>query len=70
MKVHVLLADKGTNNPQAGTLNLLNAGWGVTQVAAVGFGGDVGCAAVVGAAAGVDVLHASSRLADDNAPTR
>ena len=30
MRVHVLLADKGTNNPQAGTLNLLNAGWGTT----------------------------------------
>ena len=27
MKVTVLLADKGTNNPQGGTLNLLNVGW-------------------------------------------
>lgn len=32
MKVHVLLADKGTQNPQAGTLNLLNVGWGGTGV--------------------------------------
>lgn len=31
MRVHVLLADKGTNNPAAGTLNLLNLGWGATQ---------------------------------------
>jgi len=27
MRLSVLLADKGTNNPQAGTLNLLNIGW-------------------------------------------
>ena len=27
MKVSVLLADKGTPNPQAGTLNVLNLGW-------------------------------------------
>ena len=27
MKVTVLLADKGTANPQQGTLNLLNVGW-------------------------------------------
>lgn len=27
MRVQVLLADKGTTNPQAGTLNLLNVGW-------------------------------------------
>ncbi len=32
MKVAVLLADKGTTNPQAGTLNLLNLGWAVTQL--------------------------------------
>lgn len=32
MKVSVLLADKGTNNPAAGTLNLLNVGWGVTKL--------------------------------------
>lgn len=30
MKVSVLLADKGTQNPQAGTLNLLNVGWAQT----------------------------------------
>ena len=30
MKVYVLLADKGKANPQAGTLDLLNAGWVVT----------------------------------------
>lgn len=30
MKVYVLLADKGKTNPQAGTLDLLNAGWIVT----------------------------------------
>ena len=32
MKIYVLLADKGTHNPQAGTLNLLNVGWAVTQL--------------------------------------
>jgi len=32
VKIYVLLADKGTYNPQAGTLNLLNAGWAVTQL--------------------------------------
>jgi hypothetical protein len=32
MKVSVVLADKGTNNPQQGTLNLLNAGWVQTQL--------------------------------------
>jgi hypothetical protein len=32
MKLSVLLADKGTQNPQAGTLNLLNAGWVQTQL--------------------------------------
>ncbi len=32
MKVAVLLADKGTVNPQVGTLNLLNVGWQVTHV--------------------------------------
>ncbi|MHB1535212.1 MAG: hypothetical protein ACYC1D_11525 [Acidimicrobiales bacterium] len=31
MKVYVLLADKGTQNPQAGTLNLLNLGWTMTM---------------------------------------
>ena len=30
MKVQILLADKGTQNPQAGTLNLLNVGWSQT----------------------------------------
>lgn len=34
MKVAVVLADKGTNNPQGGTLNLLNAGWVQTQLVA------------------------------------
>ena len=32
MKVSVLLADKGTANPHAGTLNLLNVGWSQTQL--------------------------------------
>ena len=32
MKASVLLADKGTINPQQGTLNLLNAGWVQTQL--------------------------------------
>jgi hypothetical protein len=32
MKVSVVLADKATNNPQAGTLNILNAGWVQTQL--------------------------------------
>jgi hypothetical protein len=31
VKVHILLADKGSNTRQ-GTLNLLNAGWSVTHV--------------------------------------
>ncbi len=32
MKIYVLLADRGTHNPQTGTLNLLNVGWAVTQL--------------------------------------
>lgn len=32
MKVTVLLADKGTQNPLQGTLNLLNAGWAQTML--------------------------------------
>ena len=32
MKVLVVLADKGTINPQQGTLNLLNAGWTQTHL--------------------------------------
>ena len=32
MKIDVVLADKGTNNPAQGTLNLLNAGWVQTQL--------------------------------------
>jgi hypothetical protein len=32
VKVDVLLADKGTSNPQAGTLNLLNVGWILTHL--------------------------------------
>jgi hypothetical protein len=32
VKIYVLLADKGTYNPQVGTLNLLNVGWAVTQL--------------------------------------
>jgi hypothetical protein len=32
MKVSILLADKGTANPPAGTLNLLNVGWVQTQL--------------------------------------
>jgi hypothetical protein len=32
VNVHVILADKGTQNPQGGTLNLLNVGWTVTQL--------------------------------------
>jgi hypothetical protein len=32
VKIYVLLADKGTSNPQTGTLNLLNVGWAVTQL--------------------------------------
>lgn len=32
MKVAVVLADKGTTNPQPGTLNLLNVGWVQTQL--------------------------------------
>lgn len=31
MEVHVLLADKGTNNVPQGTLNLLNLGWVVAH---------------------------------------
>lgn len=34
MKISVLLADKGTQNPQAGTLNLLNVGWSHTALRA------------------------------------
>jgi hypothetical protein len=32
VKIYVLLAEKGTNNQQTGTLNLLNVGWAVTQL--------------------------------------
>ena len=32
VKIYVLLADRGTQNPQNGTLNLLNVGWAVTQL--------------------------------------
>lgn len=32
MKIYVLLADRGTDNAQAGTLNLLNVGWAVTHL--------------------------------------
>jgi len=32
MRLSVLLADKGTNNPAAGTLNLLNVGWKQTRL--------------------------------------
>lgn len=32
VKVNVLLADRGTHNPQTGTVNLLNVGWAVTQL--------------------------------------
>jgi hypothetical protein len=32
VKVYVLLADRGTQNPQSGTLSLLNVGWAVTQL--------------------------------------
>lgn len=32
MKIYVLLADRGTHNPQTGTLSLLNVGWAVTQL--------------------------------------
>lgn len=32
VKVYVLLADRGTQNPHGGTLNLLNVGWSVTQL--------------------------------------
>ena len=35
MRVSVVLDDKGTNNPQAGTLNLLNVGWVQTQLHAM-----------------------------------
>lgn len=33
MKLQILLADKGTQNPHAGTLNLLNVGWHQTSIA-------------------------------------
>ena len=32
VKLYVLLADRGTHNPQNGTLSLLNVGWAVTQL--------------------------------------
>lgn len=32
MKIYVLLADRGTHNPQTGTLSLLNVGWAATQL--------------------------------------
>jgi len=36
MKISVLLADKGTPNPQQGTLNLLNVGWTQTVLRPAG----------------------------------
>jgi len=32
MKVYVLLADRGVQNPHNGTLSLLNVGWSITQL--------------------------------------
>ncbi len=32
MKIYVLLADRGTQSPQTGTVNLLNVGWAMTQL--------------------------------------
>ena len=32
VKVYVLVADRGAQNPQNGTLSLLNVGWSVTQL--------------------------------------
>ena len=32
VKIFVLLADRGTQNPHSGTLSLLNAGWAVAQL--------------------------------------
>ena len=32
VKIYVLLADKGAQNPHNGTLSLLNVGWTVTQL--------------------------------------
>ncbi|MGH9105572.1 MAG: hypothetical protein ACRDZX_06990 [Acidimicrobiales bacterium] len=32
VKLYVLLADRGTQNPHNGTLSLLNVGWAVTQL--------------------------------------
>jgi hypothetical protein len=32
VKIYVLLADRGSQNPHNGTLNLLNVGWSVTQL--------------------------------------
>ncbi len=32
MKIYVLLADKGAQNPHNGTVSLLNVGWTVTQL--------------------------------------
>ena len=32
VKIYVLLADRGTQNPHNGTLSLLNVGWAVTQL--------------------------------------
>lgn len=32
MKLYVLLADRGTQNPHNGTLSLLNVGWSITQL--------------------------------------
>jgi hypothetical protein len=48
VKIYVLLADRGTQNPQSGTLSLLNVGWAVTQLRrALGPGAPPGMAPLV-----------------------
>ena len=46
VKIYVLLADRGTQNPHNGTLSLLNVGWAVTQLRRpMGLGPGLGTAA-------------------------
>jgi len=67
VKVYVLLADKGTHNPQTGTVNLLNVGWAVTQLRPLGPGGQASGAPMVTSPQAV-VVFVEAELAMCNRP--
>jgi hypothetical protein len=67
VKIYVLLADKGTHNPQTGTLSLLNVGWAVTQLRRTGSPGG-GLEPPLVTAAQVVVVFIEAELAMCNRP--